>query len=200
MPTWGWGYIQTNPDIFETAYFYPDYYEQGLKLLLRAVSNQCSCSEQIHSFCVDERPICVKKCAVLKISGFVWKQLKSDKIQWFVWNIYGNMAALQASTSFLCVVYGKGLSTSKIKKYNNNNTTNNNSIVIVIIVINFSILKTKDWKMGIKTNLQQNNIMNLTCTAMYKPGILNDSNIISENKWNMISITVALLNTDIPVK
>ena len=71
---------------------------------------------------------------------------------------------------------------------------------IITIVINFSILKTKDCKMGIKTNLLQNNIMNLTCTAMYKPGILNDSNIISENKWNMISITVALLNTDIPVK
>ena len=53
--------------------FYPDYYEQGLKLLSRAVSNQCSFSEQIHSFCVDKRPICVKKCAVLKISGFVWK-------------------------------------------------------------------------------------------------------------------------------
>ena len=93
------------------------------------------------------------------------------------------MAALQASTSFLCVVYGKGLSTSKIKKYNNNNNNNNNnSIVIVIIVINFSILKTKDCKMGIKTNLLQNNIMDLTCTAIYKPGILNDSNIISENK------------------
>ena len=23
MPTWGWGYIQTNPDIFESAYFLP---------------------------------------------------------------------------------------------------------------------------------------------------------------------------------
>ena len=92
------------------------------------------------------------------------------------------MAGLQASNSFLCVLYGKGLSTSKIKKYNNKNNNNNNSIVIIIIVINFSILKTKDCKMGIKTNLLQNNIMNLTCTAMYKPGILNDSNIISENK------------------
>ena len=90
------------------------------------------------------------------------------------------MAALQALTSFLCVVYGKGLSTSKIKNFNNNN--NNKSIVIIIIAINFSILKTKDGKMEIKTNLLQNNIMNLTCTAIYKPGILNDSNIISENK------------------
>ena len=44
--------------------FYTDYYEQGLKLLWRAVSNQCSFSERIHPFCMDGRPICVKKCAV----------------------------------------------------------------------------------------------------------------------------------------
>ena len=53
--------------------FYPDYYDRaGLKLLSRAVSNQCSFSERIHWFCVDGRLIYVKKCAVLKISGFVW--------------------------------------------------------------------------------------------------------------------------------
>ena len=82
---------------------------------------------------------------------------------------------------FFVYFMGKVFQPRKQKKYNNNNN-NNNSIVIIIIVINFSILKTKDCKMGIKTNLLQNNIMNLTCTAMYKPGILNDSNIISENK------------------
>ena len=29
MPTWGWGYIQTNPGIFESAYFLPRLLWQG---------------------------------------------------------------------------------------------------------------------------------------------------------------------------
>ena len=48
--------------------------EPGLKPLWREVSNQCgSGADRIHWFRVDARPIRVKKYAVLKISGFVWK-------------------------------------------------------------------------------------------------------------------------------
>ena len=61
--------------IFLNPYiFYPESCEPGLKPLWRAVSNQCgSDAEQIHWFRKDARPIRVKKYAVLKISGFVWK-------------------------------------------------------------------------------------------------------------------------------
>ena len=99
----------------------------------------------------------------------------------YLWQ-YGRTSSLKFIS--LCTLWERSFNLENKKKYNNNNNNNNNnnSIVIIIIVINLSILKTKDCKMGIKTNLLQNNIMNLTCTAMYKPGILNDSNIISENK------------------
>ena len=61
--------------IFLNPYiFYPESCEPGLKPLWREVSNQCgSGADRIHWFRVDARPIRVKKYAVLKISGFVWK-------------------------------------------------------------------------------------------------------------------------------
>ena len=52
---------------------YPDTCGRSLKSLWRAISKICGFGVRIHWFRVDRRPIRIKKYAVSKVSGFVWK-------------------------------------------------------------------------------------------------------------------------------
>ena len=54
------GCVHTNPDFFETTYFYSNSFGRGLTPLWGAVSKQCGFGECIRWFRVDRRPIRVK--------------------------------------------------------------------------------------------------------------------------------------------